>query len=360
MSTYRNIAVSVIGATLFSGCTSWVTVTSVKEHPKAKGFRYSLATPYLLVAPANDGTMSYEWLSLPDTSRQYAIRVHSLLATNTTDLTLDHSILTKLAGKSDSAALATEVLAQAGSASEAKAKAKLKEQQDAKTADKAAQDKLQQSLDSAESAERTSDVALQKAQAKVDLLQSQKAPDADKLLEAQTNLKLAQIDHDAAQKDVDRINGLISVSNGSGSTSSANTGTPPEQAKAWGPLLFRVVQDGSKVTLQAVNRQSPYGTYGEKPKSTGILEVTGTWDPSAKSLTLALKSGGEFPLLNADRLSLNRGDSTFQTAMTPAASADKATVAVTFKPVPTKGSYHLQLVFQKQGVAANVVDFEVP
>lgn len=365
MCTLRNFTrtLIIVGlGTLATGCASWVTVKSTKEFPTAKGFRYSLTAPYLLVAPADDGSLTYQWLSLPDTSKQYAVETHSLLATHTTELTINHAILDKIVANSDSSAVAVEALNQAGAVFEAKRKGALKEKSDAKTAAKDADRKLKELLATAEAAERTTSVDLQKAQAKADLLRGQSPQDKGMVFEAETNLKIAQIDHDAALNEVNRIKGLKASANlGANSRNDgANTGTGETRPQAWGPVLFRVVQTSSGVTLQAIHTQTLYDAYGEKSAASGdglALEITAAWNAPDKSLTLSTEA--KFPELTPDRFRLNQGDKPFETKMAVKKGDDGKSVTVTFDPALPKGSYVLQLAF-KDKTKASPAKFDVP
>lgn len=400
-----SLAASCLGLT---ACASWVTAAKVTDqNPKVKGFRYSLAAPYLLVTPTPDGTVTYQWLSLPDTSRQYAVQAHSFLALHTTQLTLEHSILTKMVAKPDSSAVASDALTQAGSVFEAKAKASAKKKEDAAAADKAALDKLKDALATAETNERATRLALAKAQGKDELLRAQKPPDKEQVFQADMELNNAQLDQQAAEDEVARIKKLMSGNAGittsgsnadagnsansaANSAASANTaipanaaapassaGTPDSTptaeaakfAKAWGPVLFRVIQTKDKVTLRAVALQAPYDTYGQPEKPTGqaappkasaqSVEFSGQWNKADNSLTLKPGEPSSV-LLKPDQFKLALGDHPVKTKSTVTVAPGGDAFKVKFDRPLSAGKYTLRVGLKDSSVGAKTLTFEVP
>jgi hypothetical protein len=156
MSSRIAVACGVIAlAGSMAGCATWVTVEQVTEQNDAKGLRYSLAAPYLLMKPANDGTMTYEWLMLPDESRTYAIETHSVLSTRSLEAKIEHALLTKVVAKPDASALPSELLTQAGVVLEAEKKAEAKEAEAEATKAKTESAALKTALQAAQANERT-------------------------------------------------------------------------------------------------------------------------------------------------------------------------------------------------------------
>lgn len=83
---------------MLSGC-----VTSVTVSPGASddGITYSLPQTYLLVTPAADGTVNYQWLYLPDERHQYTVKSSAFLAKYTSDLQLENGLLKQFGGQQD-------------------------------------------------------------------------------------------------------------------------------------------------------------------------------------------------------------------------------------------------------------------
>lgn len=186
------LAVALASGAL-SGCVSTLTVRSVAAKPRARGFRYFLPKPNLLVSPKVDGTVSVEKVCLPDPANEYAIDASSFAATYKLSVEIDaHGLLKKVVwntGSAESTKAAPETTANLW-----KARADA-EAARAKTGDgKAGKGETKDTLD-----------------------------EADQAL-AQTG---------SGDSAIDRV-----------------------QAKAWGPFLFEVVDTPDKVTLRPVNKQA--------------------------------------------------------------------------------------------------------
>src|SRR5690349_14190487 len=239
MRIYSPLAATA-SALILVGCASWVSVKPVAGNPKVKGLRYSLATPYLLMKPNADGTLTFEWLYLPDASKQYAITKYSILATSSLQISLEHGILTKLVGKPDSSAVATTAMTQAGTVLAAGETASKKASEAKETAAKTESEKLKTAVAAAETSQRTAELAFEKAVAKRAFLKEQNPPDEKLVAEAELALKLAEIDLKGAEKELARVKGLLAAS---GSTDGgANTPSTNSEHGQLRPLLFRVIQ----------------------------------------------------------------------------------------------------------------------
>jgi hypothetical protein len=90
-----------------SGCVSSVTV---KPGASDDGISYSLPQTYLLVSPAADGTVTYQWLYLPDERRQYNIQSSTVLAKYTLDVQLENGLLKQVGGQQDSTGVSSQLL----------------------------------------------------------------------------------------------------------------------------------------------------------------------------------------------------------------------------------------------------------
>ncbi|HEY6123974.1 MAG TPA: hypothetical protein VIV63_04935 [Steroidobacteraceae bacterium] len=356
------ISITMLVATFaLAGCASWVSVEKVtNDNPKVKGLRYSLSTPYLLMTPKADGTVTYEWLHLPDMSKQYAITKHSMLSTSTLEITLEHGLLKKIVGKHDSTAVATAALGQAGTILAADETAKKTAADAQKTAAKAETEKLKTAVATAQAAQRAADLDFKKAQAKRDFLNDQKPVDDKALADAELEVKMAQIDLNAAEADLARANASLAAT---GSTNGgANTDDKAQQFLR--PLLFRVVQkDGGAVDLQAVNNPAEFPDYS------GIASAGGSaggaapaafdcqWDATKKVLVL---SAAEEATIVKDRITLNLGAAAL--AVKATLDPDKAAKSwkITFDKKLAPGKYHMQFPYKVGGAdKTGAVDFTV-
>jgi hypothetical protein len=261
MRTAQNgkVACMALLSLSLGGCASWVTVE--KASTTSSGLRYSLTSTYLLMKPASDGTVIYEWLSLPDRSKEYAVKTRSLFSTYTMDVELEHGILKKVTAKPDSSAVATSALGQAATVLQAQETAEAKTAEAQSTAASAAIDSLKTELATAEATERKAKVEYDKAAMTEKLYKPPSDVTPQERLAAAVATKLAEIDLSSATAEVARLKALLAATPGARVPGARKfAGDPP--AKAWGPLLFRVVQTNGAVKLQAVNLQEAYETYG--------------------------------------------------------------------------------------------------
>ena len=95
---------------ILQGCISTATVQSTKTNPEAKGIRYSLPSPFILVTPATDGTVEVKTVFLPDPDHEYAIHTDSYLASHGQTVTLDGAFLQKFSFSEKDLALAKSII----------------------------------------------------------------------------------------------------------------------------------------------------------------------------------------------------------------------------------------------------------
>lgn len=97
-----------LSAAMLSGCYSSVTVRPATEN--ANGVRYSLPATYLLVTPSANGTATYTWLFLPDTTQQYTVEGDNFLTQFSLDVQTENGLLKQVGQSMDSSGVASKSL----------------------------------------------------------------------------------------------------------------------------------------------------------------------------------------------------------------------------------------------------------
>ena len=128
---HSSVAFTLACATLLSACAS-VTVSPVKD-ASTVGLRYWLPQPYLLMTPQADGSATYQWLYLPDSSQEYAVVMSSYFSTFKIDVQRDNGLLKSVALNMDSSAIAAKVESDVASVQAARKQADLTAQQAQRT-----------------------------------------------------------------------------------------------------------------------------------------------------------------------------------------------------------------------------------
>jgi hypothetical protein len=281
----------MLGASLMaSACASTrITVTKVDSaHPNAKGIRFSLPKPFLLVTPntSGDGGFKAEIIYLPDESNTYAIDAGTKLGKYSLNVITKDGLLSKVAWSRTDAAVAAESVRVSGELLKSRFELEQKEQdeRDAKRKEeqKAAASeikKLREGLAEQELLVKLAGAEVTSAEAAV---KAGSTPETQAALRAaQLKEKQAELRRDAAQ---DALNSAVAVVSTTpfneptgdrplptaGPPASPTAGTPataqpsgapqPPAApttprkKFWGPVLYTVGEDADgRATLTAVS-----------------------------------------------------------------------------------------------------------
>nr|WP_315591745.1 hypothetical protein [uncultured Cupriavidus sp.] len=249
----------VAAALLITGCAN-VNVSQVKDGDATKGLRYYLPKPYLQTVPQADGTINVEVIFLPDRSRSYAIDTSSYLSSYTFQASRDEKgLLTAIEFKASTAAVGQQLASSFGTyavqAYNMQTAAAVAQQAQINTA-QTALDTARSNLASAEatlasnlangaSADtvRSDRATVASARAKADIA-------AETLLRTQTTSQL--------------VNNASAAAGSTVTTTGPTLGTGFPQPGAWtqpavvnlpqqfGPVLYAVNDNGSKVSLVAV------------------------------------------------------------------------------------------------------------
>jgi hypothetical protein len=321
--------------------TSCITLVEVEKYKNnVSGVRYSLPATYLLVTPKSDGTASYDWVYLPDPENEYVVRTKSYMTKYTTDLTLENGLLKKVTSKSDSTGVATKTFDAAQSVYVARTTA--------------AADAAKKEADKNDAAKKAiADARLELIQAKSELAVLEKngksgPSDADWL---KATIKVEQAENKlAAAKSA--APSALNAMNAPGGENGLKTG------QAWGPVLFRVVQDKETVKLVAVNKQQAFDTATavKPPKPTITFKFPGDniFPASAeKSLKFNVVANQEIASVNAAGIGITQDkpnglpyapkDKKFELNLNP---QDKKTVSVEISPAPPQGKYIMSLPYK--------------
>jgi hypothetical protein len=144
MRKFRSFVILLVVATA-TGCYSSVTVRPATE--ASTGIRYSLPATYLLVTPSANGSATYTWLYLPDTTQQYAVEADNFLTMSTLDVQTENGLLKQVGQSMDSSAVASKALSSYAAlrAAEAKSKSSSKSGDDSSSSDSSTSGKSKKS-----------------------------------------------------------------------------------------------------------------------------------------------------------------------------------------------------------------------
>jgi len=352
-------SISLVGtALLLAACTTWVDVKPYTG--KEEGYRYSLPAPFLLVQPQPDGTATYTWIYLPDKSKTFAIEQHSFISKFTLDVTLQNGLLTSVKSKIDETGVAAKVADVGQSVYAAKQTA-------LENKNKASATALAAAKTAVANAKLTDD------QAKAEEAEIDKSPGVTPAQMLAARLKV--VDADLALKQAQGELAKLQPGVGGGGAGDVPGATAAGQQQ-WGPMLFRVVQTGNTVRLEAVKPQAQFQTItvggggggaaargpaykltldnkSPYPAAPAALSLTMSVEPAVASYgddkSLTLVDSKNMPIMNANG--------------TGALAGDGKTLTVTFKNGLPKGSYSLTPSLVPVGadkpVAADGVTFTV-
>jgi len=104
--TLRITAVAA-GAIVLCGCTTLVTVKPAPT--KDEGLTYSLPATYLLVTPSADGTVTYQWLYLPDERYRYTVKASGFLSKYSLDVQRQNGLLKQVGASSDTTGVTSQL-----------------------------------------------------------------------------------------------------------------------------------------------------------------------------------------------------------------------------------------------------------
>ena len=180
--------------TLLGACTR-ITVSRVDPlNPASQGgIRYSLPKPFILVTPAEDGSVAVEVLIMPDPDNTYAIDTYSYFSTHSIYIAIEKGMLQRVGAVTDS----TQVVSDAVKASGSVAAEILKEQATASQSTQTALQTVQSNL-------ATAEMNLAIAQAKLDQLQTSGA-NSTEILNAKLSVAEMKVRRDSAQTALDRF-----------------------------------------------------------------------------------------------------------------------------------------------------------
>jgi len=109
----QHFVLAAVAAFSLTSCIS--NVTSRPYTGTEHGVHYWLPKTFLLVTPQADGTVTYQWLYLPNRNREYVVEQSSFLAAFTFDIQVNNGLLKSIGAKEDSTALAAKFATDAGS-----------------------------------------------------------------------------------------------------------------------------------------------------------------------------------------------------------------------------------------------------
>jgi hypothetical protein len=229
--------VTALLATLLAACTC-LTVKNVKVHKDAVGVRFSLPEPIIAFSPKGDGTVEVTTEYLPDEDNTFALDSTVIVASGTTDVTVENGMLKAVSWNGDATAIANQLADTGGNLA--------KSVGDARVA--AAQE--QAKVDAAQEAEliklREDRTALM---AELDALNTSGA-DPSKLNEIAA--EIAALDARIAFRSGAAPASL--PANAPENRSALAPGVAQNAEKVWGPVFYRIVDDGAKdVRLEALD-----------------------------------------------------------------------------------------------------------
>lgn len=244
-----------LGAVLaVAGCTT--TLSGGKAKGETAGLVYYLPAPHLYLSPQADGSVVLEVKYLPDPTNAYTLQLDSYLSKATFEVGTSNGLLSTVNLNADTSEVAASAVAAATeirkahiTAAQTKDAAR-KTQEDAKrTAVKAAADAVTDQRDKVallQDKQKFYEKNPPKEGSGVDLLEL-------KLELSQEKLKLTQLE------------ARLGLVKGASTSAFNEPGAVVASAEgvAYGPMLFRMLQDGDGVKLVAVEDQITLGT----PKS---------------------------------------------------------------------------------------------
>ena len=142
----------------------------VEPPASARGTRYFLPKPYILVKPRSDGGIDVEPMVLPDPSEEYAVEGWAFLATNKLAMNFEGGLLTQVVMEPATDAVAAEFVKQAAAVAKEHFDAEKKKAEEEAKDEKQRQEDLQKKRVELETAEAEADkkhLALEKAAASV-------------------------------------------------------------------------------------------------------------------------------------------------------------------------------------------------
>lgn len=304
-----SVLAMVLAASMLQGCITTMKVSSVKADASAKGFRYFLPKPYLLVTPKADGSVAVEKVFLPDPENEYAIDTAAYAASYKLSVQLDdHGLLKKIIWNTGSAESTKAALETVANLSKARidvesARAKAEAEKAGKAAEK--REKLEAEVHGAE-------LELATAEAELQVLES-KGGSADKILAARIAVEKALRKLQAAKDALARFE-ANAIDGGAGMNDpTARAADPcrrdPWPLRAWGPVLIEVVDKPDRVELRAVNTQEYLPTSKRLTAEAGEgkdvvpavrVEGSGILYPAKKLTTIVVKSDTPIKKLEAD------------------------------------------------------------
>jgi hypothetical protein len=123
----RVAALVVTAASALGGCVS--TLENKPASATAKGFRYSLPQPVLMVTPQGDGTMGLEVLYLPDPNNTYAVSATSFLGGYTFEIRTKEGLLESITFNAGASTVAEQAISSYGDIQKARTEAEAKAQE---------------------------------------------------------------------------------------------------------------------------------------------------------------------------------------------------------------------------------------
>ena len=340
------------------GCSTFVE--SEKSTPSSKGIRYWLPITFLEVIPQMDGTIAVTPQYLADRNNEYVLRTNSLLSAYTLDVKrASNGLLEEVSLNQNGTALGEATASAAGTIAKARFDA------EAKIADDRAK-KIEDTRNVVADAE----TEVQQAKAKLNKLRELANEDefkdtvkATDLLAAELAVASAEAKHDALRAEGARRGlGEFSIPGGGGDT---------KQPRAWGPVLFQVVQDAATgvVSLRAVAMPCDDGAGAgqcefktstvaqpAKPEAGDVsfrMSVVGSSEIACSPLggkcpAIDLKVDPEFKGLDKDNSGLAEVarpavilQNTFPVLLTP--QPDRKTILVNLNENTPAGNYFLQV-----------------
>jgi hypothetical protein len=242
-----SIAILALVASLGSGCMTWITSERLTDN--AEGLRYALPAVFLRVTPQPNGTMMVEKLILPDESQEYVLRVDSFIAAYSFNATVASGLLTSATFAPDTTGVAAKAVETTGNL----LKTRIETSADA-------QGKRNEAAQRAKSTAEEAKTELIVAEVKLQRLKDLGKTGFD-IEEAETAVAVARAKFERARQAAAAFG--FTEFNAPGPV-----GEGGKFAKAWGPVLYRVVMSRDGVALQPVAAQRQFDTsVAAKPAS---------------------------------------------------------------------------------------------
>jgi len=383
-----------------TGCTT-VTVTQVDpslytygstapggSETAPQGVHFWLPQPYLLVTPAMDGSETFQWLFLQDYSHEYAVDYTSFLASLNVDVQTQNGILKSVGLKADSSALASKFVTDAASYETAKGQTDAARQQQtaqnqlAVSQAQAALIATQEGVAAGDSASViAAKAALAQAQAKAAMPPivaptGGNTPGSPGASPAAAATAGSQAGANGGQTGVQPANGgqngnanpatstptNSTGNNGNAAAGPASVAAPQDNQQSApaatgteyvaGPVLFKVVQTQTGVTLVAVqvnklNSQPDYLTNIWSSGATNLPHQATLSVASSTASQLVVSAKSPLTIDNTKAMTLRTGKDQLSlvdlsppvTPGKPTVSADGTTITFSWMPALSPGSY---------------------